>query len=388
MLEKYNQQLKNELDKLEKLGLYRELTVLDSAADSVVTINGKEYLNFCSNNYLGLATHPEVKYAAIEATKKWGTGSGASRLICGSNRLSQQLEEKIAHFKSTETAIVFSTGYMANVGVITSLAGKADIIIIDKLNHASIIDGCKLSGAAIRVYKHCDCESLEKVIKNSHQYRRRLIITDAVFSMEGDVAPLKEIVSLARKYDALVMVDEAHSTGVFGKSGAGCAEHFGIADDIDIQMGTLSKAIGCVGGYIAGSNELIALLRNKARPFIYSTALPPSVYASAIKAFEIIEKEPGRRRQLWENIQFFKTKLTMLGLNTENSQSQIIPIIIGNEKKTIQIAEQLKAEGILIMGIRPPTIKKGSSRLRISLMATHTIPQIEQCIEKMGIVFR
>lgn len=372
------------VEELKHEGLYRELIVLSSPVDSVIMIEGKQYLNFCSNNYLGLATHPDVKKAAAEAIEKWGVGSGASRLICGTCELAEELEARIARFKSAEASIVFPTGYMANVGVISSVVGKQDVVIIDKLNHASIIDGCRLSGATVRVYKHCNMESLEKILKNSLEYRRRLIVTDTVFSMEGDIAPLPQIVSLAKEYDCITMIDEAHSTGVFGDTGAGCAEYFAVAPEIDIQMGTLSKAVGCLGGYVTGTKELIAFLRNKARPFIYSTALPASVYASALKSIDIIENHPEIREHLWENIKYFKSRLDSLNLNTLDSESQIIPIIIGDSEKTIEVAKSLRSRGILTIGIRPPTVKKGTSRLRISLMATHTRDQLDACLEALG----
>lgn len=374
---------KEEINLIKQAGLYRELKVLDSPVDAVVNISGREYINFSSNNYLGLATHPEIKKAAIEAIEKWGSGSGASRLICGTSRAAYELEEELAKFKSAESAIVFSTGYMANLGVITSIVGKDDVVIIDKLNHASIIDGCRMSGATVRAYNHCDMDSLEKILKVSHKYRRRLIITDALFSMEGDIAPLTEIAELGEKYDALTMVDEAHSTGVFGETGAGLVQQFGLTGKIDIQMGTLSKAVGCVGGYVAGSKDLIEFLRNKARSFIYSTALPQSDYASSKKSIEIIKSNPQLRKQLRDNITYFKSKLDKLGLDTLNSQSQIIPIVIGDPKKTIETANRLQEKGLLIMGIRPPTVKRATSRLRISIMATHTKEQLDRCIEEL-----
>lgn len=372
--------LKEKLNKLQKEGLYRELRVIDSFDGPTIKIAQREYILLSSNDYLGLTQHPKVKESAKEAIEKFGCGSGASRLISGTNQLHCELENKLADFKNTESALIFSSGYAANLGVISSLVGKGDVIIIDKLNHASIIDGCRLSGANIRVYPHKNMNSLEKILKKSQTYHLRLIITDGIFSMDGDIATLPEIVALAKKYQALVMVDDAHGTGVLGKEGRGTVEYFGLEGHIDIQMGTLSKALGSFGGFIAGSNILIEYLKNKARSFIYSTALPPAQVASALTALEIIQTTPELRQRLWENIQYLRKGLQKLGFDTMESQTQIIPVFIGEDDKTMQVAKFLYENGIFAPGIRPPTVPRGTSRIRLSLMATHTKSQIDKVI--------
>lgn len=372
--------LKEKLNKLQKEGLYRELRVIDSFDGPTIKIAQREYILLSSNDYLGLTQHPKVKESAKEAIEKFGCGSGASRLISGTNQLHCELENKLADFKNTESALIFSSGYAANLGVISSLVGKGDVIIIDKINHASIIDGCRLSGANIRVYPHKNMNSLEKILKKSQTYHLRLIITDGIFSMDGDIATLPEIVALAKKYQALVMVDDAHGTGVLGKEGRGTVEYFDLEGHIDIQMGTLSKALGSFGGFITGSNVLIEYLKNKARSFIYSTALPPAQVASALAALEIIQTTPELRQRLWENIQYLRKGLQKLGFDTMESQTQIIPVFIGEDDKTMQVAKFLYENGIFAPGIRPPTVPRGTSRIRLSLMATHTKSQIDKVI--------
>lgn len=372
--------LKEELNKLQKEGLYRELRVIDSFDGPTIKITQREYILLSSNDYLGLTQHPKVKESAKEAIEKFGCGSGASRLISGTNQLHCELENKLADFKKTESALIFSSGYAANLGVISSLVGKGDVIIIDKINHASIIDGCRLSGVNIRVYPHKNMNSLEKILKKSQTYNLRLIITDGIFSMDGDIAPLPEIVALAKKYQAVVMVDDAHGTGVLGKEGRGTVEYFDLEGHIDIQMGTLSKALGSFGGFIAGSNVLIEYLKNKARSFIYSTALPPAQVASALAALEIIQTTPELRQRLWENVRYLRKGLQKLGFDTMESQTQIIPVFIGKDDKTMQVAKFLYENGIFAPGIRPPTVPRGTSRIRLSLMATHTKSHIDKVV--------
>ena len=352
MLEFIDQELKQLIND----GLFRELKTVEKVEGPRITINGKELINFCSNDYLGLTRHPKVIAAAVAAAKQFGTGAGSSRLISGNTCLSEFLEQKIACFKKTEAAIVFPTGYMANLGAITSLVDENDAVIIDRLDHASIIDACRLSKAKLQVYKHCDISALEKTLRRSSKYRRRLIVTDSVFSMDGDIAPVKEIVALGKQYDAIVMVDDAHATGVL--------EYEGKAD---IVMGTLSKAIGSLGGFIAGPKVLIEYLRNKARSFIYTTALPAPVCAASIVAFDVIEEEPEIKRRLWDNIEYCKKVI-------RNSEivSPIIPIIIGDAKKTMEISQKLFDRGVFVSGIRPPTVSEGESRLRITITANHT----------------
>lgn len=362
--------LKNELKKLEQANLLREPKIIENTDGRIIIINGKEYLNFCSNNYLGLIHHPKVVQAAIEATKKFGTGAGASRLITGTTILHQQLEEKLAKLKGTEAAIVFPTGYMANIGTISSLVDEKDTVIIDRLNHASIIDACKLSKAKLQVYPHIDMEALEKILQKSDKYQKRLIVTDHVFSMDGDITPVDKIVSLAKIYNAITMVDDAHYTGV------GIGE--GKKAQAEIVMGTLSKALGSLGGFVCGSNDLITYLRNKARSFIYTTALPPANCAAAIAAIDLI---PEMRKKLIENIEFLYGQVSNLSLQ---AKTPIIPIVLGSAEKTLKSSKKLFDQGIFVSAIRPPTVPKGQSRLRITITAQHTKEDIKKLAEALG----
>ncbi|MFH1428307.1 MAG: 8-amino-7-oxononanoate synthase, partial [Candidatus Margulisiibacteriota bacterium] len=372
------------LNDFRKKDLLRKTKAVKPVSNTVVDINGKQLINFSSNNYLGLAMHPEVIEAANNALTKYGAGSGASRLICGTTPLHEQLEQKLAVFKHTAASLVFPSGYMANVGTISALLDKNDAVVVDKLNHASIIDGARLSGARIIVYPHKNMDKLNSTLnRHRNKYNRLLIVTDSLFSMDGDIAPLPEIVSMARHYGCMTMVDEAHATGVFGTNGEGLVEHFGLSGQVDVVMGTLSKAIGSQGGYIAGSNVLIQYLINKARSFIYTTALPASSGAAALKAIEIIEREPERRERLWENVaqsaECIKSppdKGDLGGLTT-----QIIPIIIGDTEKTVKAAESLYEAGFLVLPIRPPTVPEGTSRLRISISSEHTQEDIRRLAE-------
>ncbi len=382
-----NEILRKEIDDLKEKGLYRTLKVIEETQYPVARIDGKELILFSSNDYLGLAGHPEMIKSSVEATKRFRTGSGSSRLLSGTIELSRILEKRIAEFKGCEEGIVFSTGYMTNLGVITSLAGKDDAAIIDKLNHASIIDGCKLSGAQLRAYPHKDMKKLEEILSSSMNFRRRLIITDGVFSMDGDIAPLKDIVQLADKYGAIVIVDDAHGTGVLGKTGRGILEHFEMKGDSIIQMGTFSKALGSLGGYVVGSHTLIDLLRNKARQFIYTTALPPGVLAASIAAIEVIEREPEQRSLLWSNTERFREGLKKSGFNTMESSTPIIPILTGDEEKTMRLSNGLYEEGIYAPGIRPPTVPHGMGRVRFSVTALHTeehLKKAQDALEKVA----
>ncbi len=372
--------IKAELKRLKNDGLYRQLRALETPQNKIVRIAGKEYLAFCSNNYLGLADDLRLKEAAARAIEKYGCGTGASRLVSGNMKIHQELEKKIAEFKKTDAAILFPTGYMANIGTISALVGPGDAVIIDKLNHASIIDGCRMSRAKILVYKHSDINSLETVLENAKSYAKRLIITDTIFSMDGDIAPLPEIVALAKKYNSMLMIDDAHATGLLGKNGRGALEHFDLENHIEIVMGTLSKAIGSIGGFVAGSKNLIDYLRNKARSFIYTTAPPPAACAASIRAIEIIESEPDRRQRLWENVRYAKDMLKKTGYDTMNSATQIIPVLIGVANTTVEKSNFLFHNGILIPAIRPPTVPKEQSRLRITLMSQHTKSDIDRLL--------
>ncbi len=376
--------ISGELERIEKSGLYRELNIVESAQGTHLEIKGKTYLSFCSNNYLGLANNPLVIKAVKDAVGKYGWGAGASRLVSGNMRLHEVLEGEISKFKGKEASIVFPTGYMANIGTISSLVSKGDLVICDKLNHASIIDGCRLSGAGFRVYPHCDMKKLENILKKATQYSRKLIVTDTVFSMDGDIAPLPDIVRIAHKYKAMVMADEAHGTGVFGKRGGGVVEHFNLSKKIDIVMGTLSKAVGSLGGYVSGDADLINFLRNKARPFMYTTALPPAVCAASIAGIKLIRKNPSLRKSLWNNVRYLKEKLDLLNFNLIPSDSPIIPILIGDAKKAVDVSKLLYKKGILIPAIRPPTVPARSSRLRMTVMSTHTRKDLERLLEVLS----
>jgi glycine C-acetyltransferase/8-amino-7-oxononanoate synthase len=376
--------ISDELRKIKESGLYRELNIVEGAQGTHLKIKGKTCLSFCSNNYLGLANNPLVIKAVEDAVAKYGWGAGASRLVSGNMRMHEALEGEISRFKEKEASIVFPTGYMANIGTISSLVSKGDLIICDKLNHASIIDGCRLSGAEFRVYPHCEMEKLENILKKSTKYSRKLIVTDTVFSMDGDIAPLPDIVRIAHKYKAMVMVDEAHGTGVFGKKGRGVVEHFKLSKKVDIVMGTLSKAVGSLGGYVSGDTDLINYLRNKARPFMYTTALPPAVCAASIAGIKLIRKDPSLRESLWCNVRFLKEKLESLSLKVIPSESPIIPILIGDAKKAVDVSKFLYKKGILIPAIRPPTVPARSSRLRMTVMSTHTKKDLERLLEVLS----
>ena len=370
--------ISDELEKIKESGLYRELNVVGSAQGTHLEIKGKTYLSFCSNNYLGLANNPLVVKAVKDAVEKYGWGAGASRLVSGNMELHETLEGEISRFKGKEASIVFPTGYMGNIGTISSLVSKGDLVICDKLNHASIIDGCRLSGADFRVYAHCDMEKLENILSKSSKYSRKLIVTDTVFSMDGDLAPLPDIVRIAQKYKAMVMVDEAHGTGVFGKNGRGVVEHFNMNKKVNIIMGTLSKAVGSLGGYVSGDADLINYLRNRARSFMYTTALPPAVCAASIAGIRMIREDPSLRASLWNNVRYLKEKLILLNFNVNSSESPIIPILIGDAKKAVEVSQYLYKKGILIPAIRPPTVPAKSSRLRITVMSTHTRNDLER----------
>ncbi len=376
--------ISDELNKIKNTGLYRELKVIGNAQDSHVEIEGKTFLSFCSNNYLGLANNPSVVKAVKYAVERYGWGAGASRLVSGNMTLHETLENAISRFKGKEAALVFPTGYMANLGAISSLVSKGDLVICDKLNHASIIDGCRLSGADFRVYAHCDMQKLENILRKSSKYNRKLIVTDSVFSMDGDLAPLPDIVRIAEKHKAMVMVDEAHGTGVFGRNGRGVVEHFNLSKEIDIVMGTLSKAIGSLGGYVTGDNDLINYLRNKARSFMYTTALPPAVCAASIAAINLIKGDSSIRESLWHNVRFINDNLKSLNFDLISSESPIIPILVGDAQKAVDMSKLLYERGILIPAIRPPTVPVNSSRLRMTVMSTHTKEDLEILLEALS----
>lgn len=375
------QQLAEELATIKSQGLLREPKIISSCPDKDIIISGKHFINFSSNNYLGLAGNDQVKQAAIKAIEKYGCGGTSSRLVAGTLDLHRELELKLAKFKNTQSCIVFPTGFHTNLGVISALIQEGDCIIMDRLNHASLWDAAKISRARIFVYKHCDIFDLDKILHRTKNYRRRLIVTDSVFSMDGDFAPLNNIVALAQKHKAWTMIDEAHATGIFGKRGTGLAEHFGVEDKVDIIMGTLSKAFGSQGGFVCGSDELINYLINKSRSFIYTTALAPACAAAALKALEIIKREPQRRKNLLESAQYLRDKIKSCGFDTLNSSSQIVPLLIGLVNETQSLSQKLYEQGIFAPAIRPPTVPEGKCRLRFSLMSQHTKHDLDKVIK-------
>jgi len=376
--------IEQELSRLQDTGLYRQLSFIDSPQEPRVKINGKETILLCSNNYLGLANHPKVKEAAISAIEKYGFGSGASRLVSGNMEPHRGLEERLAKFKGSEAALVFNSGYHANIGIISALIGRGDVVFSDKLNHASIVDACILSRAEIKRYPHKDMNVLEGLLKKHISHltpHTSLIITDGIFSMDGDIAPLKELSELSERYGCMLMIDDAHATGVLGANGKGTPEHFGIDNPNIIQMGTLGKGLGCFGAYAAGSKKLIDYLINKARSFIYTTSLPPSVCAASIVAIDIVENEPQIRQDLWNRVKFFREGIKKAGIDIMNSETQIIPIFIGKADKAVRISKDLLDKGIFVQAIRPPTVPEGTSRLRITLMANHSLDDLKYAID-------
>ncbi len=377
-----------ELKRLKEAHLLRTLISIESAQSTTITLEGKKVLLFCSNNYLGLANHPQLKNAANEAVECWGGGTGASRLISGNHSLFKQVEEKLAALKSTDSALVFNSGYTANIGAIGSLVKKGDLILADRLNHASLIDACRLSGGTFRIYRHKDMTQLQKLLACRKSGQKALIVSDGVFSMDGDIAPLPSLIDLAERYDASIYLDDAHATGVLGAHGGGTADHFQTSSERLIQMGTLSKALGGFGGFIAGDKCLISTLINTSWPFIYTTALPPSILATALTALELIEKKPGLRERLWENLRYINNAVRKLGFNTLESETPILPIKIGSSKKAMAFSKALLESGIYVSAIRPPTVPEGSARLRITLMASHTKTQIDQLLEQLAVIGR
>src|SRR5438445_2094530 len=373
--------IQDQLQSLRKASLYRRLRSVAGEQDAVLTVDGRQVLNLCSNNYLGLANHPALRKAAKEAIDRYGCGSGASRLISGNMTLHEELENKIAQFKKTEAALVFNSGFQANTGILSTLSGEGDVIFSDALNHASIIDGCRLSRSKIVVYDHCDLDQLERNLRDSPDGSRKLIVTESLFSMDGDEAPLVDIVNLAEKYGAMLMVDEAHATGVTEPNGAGLVAKFGLGERVLVQMGTLGKALGSFGAYVAGSTALRELLINRCRSFIFTTSLPPAVMAMGIAAIDLVNKEPERRQALRNNCDVLRAGLRSLGYSLGNSQSQILPLMIGDATRCMKLSEDLLRHGVFAQGIRPPTVPPGTSRLRITLMATHTPEHIEQALK-------
>lgn len=381
--------LKDELAELKEQGLYRELKILESSQTPRSVIDGKEVINLSSNNYLGLATHPKLIEATIKATEQYGAGSGAVRTIIGTMSLHQELEQRLAEFKHTEAALVFQSGFTANTATIPAIVGKGDVIISDSLNHASIIDGCRLSRAEIKAYEHADMNHLEQRLKEAKDQGvgKILVITDGVFSMDGDIAPLPDIVELSQKYGAISYVDDAHSSGVLGANGRGSVDHFGLHGQVDIQIGTLSKALGVLGGYVASSKDLIDWLVHRGRPFLFSTSHPPGVTAALIAALDILLTEPELIDTLWDNTRYFKGKLETLGFDTGKSDTPITPVIIGEGSRAMKFSDELFNAGVFAQGIAFPTVAKDKARVRTIVTATHSKADLDEAIaafEKVG----
>ena len=381
LLEEKINKLKQRVDRMKKKGTFFYLKNIEDGSEPRVFIDQKEKIMLASYNYLGLINHPKLKEAAIKALEKYGTGTAGVRLLSGTTKLHEELEAKIAEFKSAEDAITYTSGYVTNLAAITSLYQKGDLVIIDKIDHASIIDGCILSGARYKTFLHNNMESLERVLSDSKEYVNKIIVVDGVYSMEGDVANLPEISRLAKKYNAKVMVDEAHSIGVLGKTGHGIEEYFGLKNVVDIHMGTLSKTIPSVGGYIAGNKDMIDYLKHNSRPFIFSAPLPPVTAAVAKASLEVIEDEPERIENLQKNMKRFKEGIDSLGYNTGDSITAIVPLIIGNEEDTLELCKIVNDEGIFICPILFPAIPKGTNRLRAHVLTTHTSEDIDEALD-------
>ena len=377
------------LNELKAKGTHFRLRVLDDQQAPVCHYDGKEVINLASNNYLGLANHPKLVAASLKATGELGVGSGAVRTIAGTMRIHMELEEKIACFKNVEACVVFQSGFAANAGTVSAILGKDDFILSDELNHASIIDGARLSRAKIKVFRHKDvahCEELLKELQNEPGHR--LVITDGVFSMDGDIGPVDKLAALAEKYGAIMMVDDAHASGVLGRNGRGSIDHFGMHGRVDVQVGTLSKAIGALGGYVCGSRDLIDYLYHRARPFLFSTSHPPSVAATCIAAFDILEQEPERIERLWSNTRYFQGELRRAGfniggVNTPATETPITPVIIGEGRAAMDYSRALFEEGVMGTGIAFPTVPEGKARIRLILTSEHTKAQMDRALETL-----
>lgn len=373
--------LKAELDSMKENHTWQDIKQLESMQGPSVTVNHQKVIQLSSNNYLGFTSHPRLINAAQEAVQQYGAGTGSVRTIAGTFTMHQELEKKLAAFKKTEAALVFQSGFTTNQGVLSSILSKEDIVISDELNHASIIDGIRLTKADKKVYQHVNMSDLERVLRKSMNYRMRLIVTDGVFSMDGNIAPLPDIVELAEKYDAFVMVDDAHASGVLGENGRGTVNHFGLDGRVHIQVGTLSKAIGVLGGYAAGSKVLIDYLRHKGRPFLFSTSHPPAVTAACMEAIDVLLEEPEHMERLWENTAYFKAMLVKMGLTLTKSETPILPILIGDEGVAKQFSDQLLSHGVFAQSIIFPTVAKGKARIRTIITAEHTKDELDQALD-------
>ena len=373
--------LQADLDSLREQGLYRHLRILDGEQKPKTTFDHHAVVNLSSNNYLGLTTHPRLREAALDATRRLGVGSGSVRTIAGTMEIHMELERRLAAFKKVEAVVVFQSGFAANAGTVSAVLTKDDVVVSDELNHASIIDGCRLSRATIKVFPHKDVAAARKVLGDLPPAQRKLLITDGVFSMDGDLGALPDLCALAEEFGCIMMVDDAHASGVFGKNGRGTIDHFGMHGRVDIQVGTLSKAIGALGGYVAGSKSLIEYLYHRARPFLFSTSHPPAVAAACIAAVDVLEQEPQIIDRLWENTKFFKAGLQSLGFNTGLSQSPITPVIVGEGARAMKLSDRLFEEGVFAQGIAYPTVARDKARVRTIVTATHTREELQFALD-------
>jgi glycine C-acetyltransferase len=380
--------LSAELDSLKKQGLYRQLRVLDDEQKPSTTVDHHHVVNLSSNNYLGLTTHPRLRERALEAIVRLGVGTGSVRTIAGTMEIHMELERRLAEFKQTEAVVVFQSGFTANAGTVSSILTKDDVVISDELNHASIIDGCRLSRADIKVFPHKDVGAARQILRTLPATQRKLLITDGVFSMDGDLGALPDLCALAEEFGCIMMVDDAHASGVFGRNGRGTIDHFGVHGRVDVQVGTLSKAIGALGGYVAGSRALIEFLHHRARPFLFSTSHPPPVAAACIAAIDVLLEEPELIDRLWENTRFFKAGLNDLGFNTGMSESPITPVIVGDGALAMSLSDRLFARGVFAQGIGFPTVARDKARVRTIVTATHTRDQLQFALDAFGHVGR
>jgi glycine C-acetyltransferase len=376
--------LSDELETLRQQGLYRPLRILESAQAAHATFDHRSVVNLSSNNYLGLTTHPRLSDAALDAIRKYGAGSGSVRTIAGTMELHMELERRLAAFKNVEAVVVFQSGFTANAGTVSAILTKDDVVISDELNHASIIDGCRLSRAAIKVFPHKDADAARAIMKDLPAGQRKLLITDGVFSMDGDLGPLPALCDVAEEFGAIMMVDDAHASGVFGRQGRGTVDHFDCHGRVDIQVGTLSKAVGVLGGYVAGTKDFIEFLYHRARPFLFSTSHPPAVAAACIAALDVLESEPQWMQQLWDNTTYFKAGLTRHGFNTGRSESPITPVIVGEAAMAAQMSDRLFQAGVFAQSIGFPTVPRGQARLRTIVTATHSREDLDYALEMFG----
>ncbi|HET7696845.1 MAG TPA: glycine C-acetyltransferase [Vicinamibacterales bacterium] len=380
--------LGRELDALREQKLFRQLRILDGEQKAHTSVDHRSVVNLSSNNYLGLTTHPRLRQKALEAVEKYGVGTGSVRTIAGTMEIHMELERRLAEFKKVEKVVVFQSGFAANAGTVSAILTKEDVVISDELNHASIIDGCRLSRATIKVFPHKDVDAARRIVKDLPASQRKLLITDGVFSMDGDLGPLPALCDLAEETGCIMMVDDAHASGVFGKNGRGTIDHFGMHGRVDVQVGTLSKAVGCLGGYVAGSRDLIDFLYHRARPFLFSTSHPPAVVLACIAALDVLMEEPEIIERLWDNTRFFKEGLHRLGFDTGLSESPITPVIAGEGAKAMELSDKLFERGVFAQGIAFPTVARDKARVRTIVTATHTREDLQYALDAFAAVGR